>query len=110
MGDVEMTEAAVPATAPAPAAKGKEKDLSSGKKRFEVKKWNAVALWAWGQFRMHSSFRILLSILVSHDDQTLLSTTAQSVVTTLWTSASNARRTRRQRLRRNAQSRGVSAM
>ncbi|TPX44487.1 hypothetical protein CcCBS67573_g10408 [Chytriomyces confervae] len=47
MADVEMTEAAVPATAPAPAAKGKEKDLSSGKKRFEVKKWNAVALWAW---------------------------------------------------------------
>ncbi|KAL1922511.1 uncharacterized protein VTP21DRAFT_10050 [Calcarisporiella thermophila] len=26
--------------------KGKGKDLS-GKKRFEVKKWNAVALWAW---------------------------------------------------------------
>ncbi|KAJ3225712.1 RING-box protein 1 [Chytriomyces hyalinus] len=45
MADVEMTEA-VPAPA-APAAKGQEKDLSSGKKRFEVKKWNAVALWAW---------------------------------------------------------------
>ncbi|CAH1759158.1 15867_t:CDS:2 [Entrophospora sp. SA101] len=25
---------------------GKSKD--HGKKRFEVKKWNAVALWAWG--------------------------------------------------------------
>ncbi|KAI8840835.1 putative E3 ubiquitin-protein ligase RBX1 [Chytriomyces cf. hyalinus JEL632] len=49
MADVEMTEA-VPATAApaaAVAAKGKEKDPSSGKKRFEVKKWNAVALWAW---------------------------------------------------------------
>jgi hypothetical protein len=22
--------------------------LNSEKKRFEVKKWNAVALWAWG--------------------------------------------------------------
>ncbi|CAG8588313.1 10813_t:CDS:2 [Diversispora eburnea] len=26
-------------------ASGKAKD--TGKKRFEVKKWNAVALWAW---------------------------------------------------------------
>ena len=26
-----------------------EKDTSKGpKKKFEVKKWNAVALWAWG--------------------------------------------------------------
>ncbi|KAG9019353.1 hypothetical protein FRB90_003457 [Tulasnella sp. 427] len=29
-----------------PVAKGKAKG-SSGKKKFEVKKWNAVALWAW---------------------------------------------------------------
>lgn len=29
--------------ASSPATKSK----SSGKKRFEVKKWNAVALWAW---------------------------------------------------------------
>ncbi|KAI8848744.1 putative SCF ubiquitin ligase, Rbx1 component [Chytridium lagenaria] len=29
------------------AAKGKSKDKDSGKKRFEVKKWNAVALWSW---------------------------------------------------------------
>lgn len=28
----------------------KEFDLK-GKKRFEVKKWNAVALWAWGMFK-----------------------------------------------------------
>ncbi len=27
--------------------KGKEKTTTRGKK-FEVKKWNAVALWAWG--------------------------------------------------------------
>ncbi|KAJ3189821.1 RING-box protein 1 [Gaertneriomyces sp. JEL0708] len=33
------------AAASASSAKGKEKDTS--KKRFEVKKWNAVALWAW---------------------------------------------------------------
>lgn len=31
----------------APAAVKKDFDLK-GKKRFEVKKWNAVALWAWG--------------------------------------------------------------
>ncbi|CAI2177327.1 10595_t:CDS:2 [Funneliformis geosporum] len=27
---------------------GKAKD--TGRKRFEVKKWNAVALWAWGKY------------------------------------------------------------
>ncbi|PNS17588.1 E3 ubiquitin-protein ligase RBX1 [Sphaceloma murrayae] len=40
MADVEMTDAP-PKTK---AAKGGEGDE---KKRFEVKKWNAVALWAW---------------------------------------------------------------
>ncbi|TPX54717.1 hypothetical protein CcCBS67573_g09545, partial [Chytriomyces confervae] len=89
MADVEMTEAVPAATASAPAAKGKEKDLSSGKKRFEVKKWNAVALWAWGQFQRspHSNMNSALKFHAhTSDDQTLLSTTALSVVTTLWTS------------------------
>ena len=27
---------------------------STEKKRFEVKKWNAVALWAWGDFFVKS--------------------------------------------------------
>ncbi|KAI9351764.1 hypothetical protein DFJ73DRAFT_624935 [Zopfochytrium polystomum] len=35
-----------PAAPALPVAKGKGKDTSD-KKRFEVKKWNAVALWAW---------------------------------------------------------------
>jgi RING-box protein 1 len=26
------------------------KTSGSGKKKFEVKKWNAVALWAWGTY------------------------------------------------------------
>ncbi|KAM0316712.1 hypothetical protein ACHAO8_002997 [Botrytis cinerea] len=47
MADVEMADA--------PPATGKKNGLkkagggegSEGKKRFEVKKWNAVALWAW---------------------------------------------------------------
>ncbi|KAI8622397.1 RING-box protein 1 [Chytriomyces sp. MP71] len=43
--DVVMSEAAPAAAAAVP--KGKEKDTGAGKKRFEVKKWNAVALWAW---------------------------------------------------------------
>ncbi|KAG0249359.1 RING-box protein 1 [Mortierella polycephala] len=30
------------------AGKAKAGKDTSGKKRFEVKKWNAVALWAWG--------------------------------------------------------------
>lgn len=25
------------------------------KKKFEVKKWNAVALWAWGAYNLHIS-------------------------------------------------------
>ncbi|KAF8469016.1 RING-box protein [Kalaharituber pfeilii] len=50
MADVDMTDA------PTPAAKGKAKPTKTGtpvdpaadgKKRFEVKKWNAVALWSW---------------------------------------------------------------
>jgi len=45
-----MTDA--PAGAPGPVKKvGKAKagaaEGADGKKRFEVKKWNAVALWAW---------------------------------------------------------------
>ncbi|EEQ85921.1 RING-box protein 1 [Blastomyces dermatitidis] len=52
MADVEMKDAA-------PSASGKSKAVARGgksalseakgdaKKRFEVKKWNAVALWAW---------------------------------------------------------------
>ncbi|KAL9093267.1 MAG: hypothetical protein Q9165_004008 [Trypethelium subeluteriae] len=46
MADVEMTDASA-----APKAKtskvGASGELADGKKRFEVKKWNAVALWAW---------------------------------------------------------------
>ncbi|EGP85332.1 unnamed protein product [Zymoseptoria tritici ST99CH_1A5] len=45
MADVDMTDAPPKAVATSKAgAKGGEAD---GKKRFEVKKWNAVALWAW---------------------------------------------------------------
>ncbi|KAI9661634.1 MAG: hypothetical protein M1821_008872 [Bathelium mastoideum] len=46
MADVEMTDAAA---APKPKASkaGAGGELVDGKKRFEVKKWNAVALWAW---------------------------------------------------------------
>ncbi|TKA81130.1 hypothetical protein B0A55_01647 [Friedmanniomyces simplex] len=46
MADVEMTDAA----AAAPKVKSSKAGASGevdGKKRFEVKKWNAVALWAW---------------------------------------------------------------
>jgi RING-box protein 1 len=43
---------APPPAAPAPAAEGSSAagPSSSRKpaKRFEIKKWNAVALWAWG--------------------------------------------------------------
>lgn len=52
MADVEMPDAGPSASA---KSKATVKSLKSGgvdggvdgKKRFEVKKWNAVALWAW---------------------------------------------------------------
>ncbi|KAJ2965085.1 hypothetical protein NQZ79_g207 [Umbelopsis isabellina] len=37
----------VPSPAPQEETKGKGKAKDLEKKRFEVKKWNAVALWAW---------------------------------------------------------------
>ncbi|TVY51593.1 E3 ubiquitin-protein ligase RBX1 [Lachnellula cervina] len=52
MADVDMTDAPSGSSAPARKTVGKSKAGASeagvdGKKRFEVKKWNAVALWAW---------------------------------------------------------------
>jgi RING-box protein 1 len=51
MADVDMPDAgpSAPAKTKAPGAKsGKGTEAGTeGKKRFEVKKWNAVALWAW---------------------------------------------------------------
>jgi len=53
MADVDMTDAG-PAAAPTKAKavaksskSGPADAANDGKKRFEVKKWNAVALWAW---------------------------------------------------------------
>lgn len=51
MADVVMTDA------PAKVAKASAVD-SDGKKRFEVKKWNAVALWAWGKSFLPFDLRI----------------------------------------------------
>lgn len=51
MADVDMPDAGPSAPAKTKttgATSGKGADASTdGKKRFEVKKWNAVALWAW---------------------------------------------------------------
>ncbi|KAI9718922.1 MAG: hypothetical protein M1812_003806 [Candelaria pacifica] len=53
MADVEMTDAGAsapvkPKTGTKVAKAGAGADSGTdGKKRFEVKKWNAVALWAW---------------------------------------------------------------
>ncbi|KAJ0362894.1 hypothetical protein COL26b_013175 [Colletotrichum chrysophilum] len=44
MADVDMTDA--PGSVVKKGADGDSK-AADGKKRFEVKKWNAVALWAW---------------------------------------------------------------
>ncbi|THH31832.1 hypothetical protein EUX98_g2344 [Antrodiella citrinella] len=51
MADMDVDDAPAPAPAPSTVvvvSKGKGKEvMKDGKKRFEVKKWNAVALWAW---------------------------------------------------------------
>ncbi|EHA54057.1 RING-box protein 1 [Pyricularia oryzae] len=46
MADVDMTDAPGGA-GPVAKKKGGDGAAGEGKKRFEVKKWNAVALWAW---------------------------------------------------------------
>jgi hypothetical protein len=55
-----------------PAGPGGEGSSSSGAgpssrrpKRFEIKKWNAVALWAWGESVQHVTSREVLSRFVS---------------------------------------------
>jgi len=47
MADVTMTDAPSGSSAPAKKAKAAADSSGSSKPRFEVKKWNAVALWAW---------------------------------------------------------------
>ncbi|GMF79596.1 unnamed protein product [Aspergillus oryzae] len=47
MADVEMKEASAGASAKGKGASKASEGASDGKKKFEVKKWNAVALWAW---------------------------------------------------------------
>lgn len=44
MADVDMADAPVAKTKTAKAGASTD---AGDKKRFEVKKWNAVALWAW---------------------------------------------------------------
>ncbi|KAF2490430.1 ring-box 1 [Lophium mytilinum] len=48
MADVLMTDSPAPPAGKTKVSRaGASGDASDGKKRFEVKKWNAVALWAW---------------------------------------------------------------
>ncbi|KAG2187124.1 hypothetical protein INT44_004794 [Umbelopsis vinacea] len=47
-----------PSPAPQDETKGKGKAKDLEKKRFEVKKWNAVALWAWGTV-LHESYIVV---------------------------------------------------
>jgi RING-box protein 1 len=47
MADVEMKEATAGASAKGKGVSKGSEGASDGKKKFEVKKWNAVALWAW---------------------------------------------------------------
>ena len=48
--DVTMVPASDASTLPGPSSSSAVASSSSKKpKRFEIKKWNAVALWAWGE-------------------------------------------------------------
>lgn len=50
-----------------PSGEGSSAGASSSSrrpKRFEIKKWNAVALWAWGTNFVHSLFIADVSLFV----------------------------------------------
>ncbi|TQS37561.1 hypothetical protein Golomagni_01959 [Golovinomyces magnicellulatus] len=53
MTDVNLTDAPLPSTVPVKKTSGRGRAavtaerVADGKPRFEVKKWSAVALWAW---------------------------------------------------------------
>lgn len=51
--DEEMKAPAAAAVAPPPAPSA----VASDEKRFEIKKWNAVALWSWGAYPRHGNGR-----------------------------------------------------
>jgi RING-box protein 1 len=49
MGDTEMDVSMEPESAAAvPGPSSSSGSSAKRPKRFEIKKWNAVALWAWG--------------------------------------------------------------
>ena len=65
--DVNMVPAtepegeAEPSTLPGPssAIASSSSSFKKNNKRFEIKKWNAVALWAWGTIHSSSSFSVI---------------------------------------------------
>ncbi|KAL9543609.1 hypothetical protein PS6_009194 [Mucor atramentarius] len=67
--------------------KGKEE-----KPRFEVKKWNAVALWAWEWLKIKYDIHMLIIVLFAE----IIS----------WTYVSNVKQIKHQQLQKNAQSLG----
>lgn len=98
--DIPMVPAGEPSSSAGPSSKKP--------KRFEIKKWNAVALWAWGKFLrtltltltspIPSSFlaflrrirepRVSILTLCVSFVQILLSITVRSAGTTSWISVS----------------------
>ena len=59
--------------------------------RFEVKRWNAVALWAWGKSRLGLRIGLLTNVT-----KILLWITVPSAGTILWTSALSVKQIKRQ--------------
>lgn len=47
MADAEAMDVDVPQTVKADGPSDKKKGKEKGSKRFEIKKWNAVAMWSW---------------------------------------------------------------
>lgn len=48
--DVTMVPVGEGSSAAVPSSSSAASSSSKKPKRFEIKKWNAVALWAWGSF------------------------------------------------------------
>ncbi|KAF7721600.1 hypothetical protein EC973_004373 [Apophysomyces ossiformis] len=95
-------------------SKGKSKAKDTGeRRRFEVKKWNAVALWAWGKHKKRTRFSLFASRAhkgMSCLQKILLSTTVPSVETISWTYALNVKQTKHLLQPRSVPSRGEPAM
>jgi hypothetical protein len=86
MADAAKPEAAAGGGAAAVGGAAAAAPGKAAKKRFEVKKWNAVALWAWGKQTVANSFPLWLEDMTACSRLQAAPSAVQPVhhVPTLW--------------------------